>query len=93
MVLLSDQSYVLAGIPPDLDMSVLLYVILGAAAGLKVLLYLYCVALQKSSETMVNVLQNAQETLLLIKKCRPAHPSWLSCPCRWHWQRIIAMIS
>ena len=54
----------LAGIPPELDMSVMLYVILGAAAGLKVLLYLYCVALQKQSETMMALAEDHRNDIM-----------------------------
>lgn len=61
---LAKAHQVFAGIPPELDMSYLLYIILGAAAGLKVLLYLYCVALQKSSETMMALAEDHRNDIL-----------------------------
>lgn len=63
-LVLEADGCMLAGIPPELDMSVLLYIILGAAAGLKVLLYLYCVALQKSSETMMALAEDHRNDIL-----------------------------
>ena len=53
-----------AGIPPDLDMTWLLYVILGVAAGLKVILYLYCVALQKQSESMLALAEDHRNDIM-----------------------------
>ncbi len=53
-----------AGIPPDLDMTWLLYIILGVAAGLKVILYLYCVALQKQSESMLALAEDHRNDIL-----------------------------
>lgn len=53
-----------AGIPPDLDMTWLLYIILGVAAGLKVLLYLYCVALQKQSESMLALAEDHRNDIM-----------------------------
>lgn len=52
------------GIPPDLDMTWLLYVILGVAAGLKVILYLYCVALQKQSESMLALAEDHRNDIM-----------------------------
>ncbi len=53
-----------AGIPPDLDMTWLLYIILGVAAGLKVILYLYCVALQKQSESMLALAEDHRNDIM-----------------------------
>ncbi|KAK9828197.1 hypothetical protein WJX74_002590 [Apatococcus lobatus] len=38
---------------PELDMGLMMYSILGAAVGLKILLYLYCVALKSRSDSML----------------------------------------
>ncbi len=38
---------------PELDMDMVMYSILGAAVGLKVVLYLYCVALKGRSDSML----------------------------------------
>ena len=38
-----------AGQLPELNMSILMYVILGSATGIKILLYIYCLALKSVS--------------------------------------------
>ena len=45
-------------------MTLLLYIILGVAAGLKVLLYLYCVALQKQSESMLALAEDHRNDIM-----------------------------
>ena len=68
------------GIPPELDMSVLLYIILGVAAGLKVLLYGYCVALQKQSESMLALAEDHRNDIMsnVVAILTGALASW------WH---------
>ncbi len=55
---------VAAGIPPELDMTPMLYIILGVAAGLKVLLYAYCVVLQKQSESMLALAEDHRNDIM-----------------------------
>ena len=69
-----------AGIPPALDMTLMLYVILGVAAGLKVILYAYCVALQKQSESMLALAEDHRNDIMsnVIAILTGAAASW------WH---------
>lgn len=41
--------YCRAGQLPELNMSILMYVILGSATGIKILLFIYCFALKNQS--------------------------------------------
>ena len=69
-----------AGIPPALDMTLMLYVILGVAAGLKVILYAYCVALQKQSESMLALAEDHRNDIMsnVVAILTGAAASW------WH---------
>ena len=68
------------GIPPELDMTTMLYIILGVAAGLKVLLYIYCVALQKQSESMLALAEDHRNDIMsnVVAILTGALASW------WH---------
>lgn len=68
------------GIPPELDMTMMLYIILGVAAGLKVILYAYCVALQKQSESMLALAEDHRNDIMsnVVAILTGAAASW------WH---------
>ncbi len=53
---------------PELEMGLLMYLILGAAVGLKIVLYLYCVALKGRSDSM-----------LALAEVGSASADWASC--------------
>lgn len=61
-------------------MTFMLYVILGVAAGLKVILYLYCVALQKQSESMLALAEDHRNDIMsnVVAIMTGAAASW------WH---------
>ena len=50
---------------PELEIGLLLYCILGAAVGLKIFLYLYCVALKGKSDSMMALAEVSSPTLHL----------------------------
>ena len=58
----------------------MLYIILGVAAGLKVLLYIYCVALQKHSESMLALAEDHRNDIMsnIVAILTGALASW------WH---------
>lgn len=61
-------------------MTLMLYVILGVAAGLKVILYAYCVALQKQSESMLALAEDHRNDIMsnVVAILTGAAASW------WH---------
>lgn len=61
-------------------MTAMLYIILGVAAGLKVMLYAYCVALQKQSESMLALAEDHRNDIMsnVVAILTGAAASW------WH---------
>ena len=61
-------------------MTIMLYIILGVAAGLKVILYAYCVALQKQSESMLALAEDHRNDIMsnVVAILTGAAASW------WH---------
>lgn len=61
-------------------MTMMLYIILGVAAGLKVILYAYCVALQKQSESMLALAEDHRNDIMsnVVAILTGAAASW------WH---------
>lgn len=61
-------------------MTLMLYIILGVAAGLKVILYVYCVALQKQSESMLALAEDHRNDIMsnVVAILTGAAASW------WH---------
>ena len=53
-----------ADILPELDMGILMYVILGSATAIKIVLWFYCVALQHRSDSMLALAEDHRNDIL-----------------------------
>ena len=66
---MTDAGACMAGKLPKLDMGLLMYSILGAAVGLKIFLYLYCVALRGRSDSMLALAEVGTNILQSLASC------------------------
>jgi cation diffusion facilitator family transporter len=68
------------GIKPQVDMTLLLYIVLGVATGIKVLLYFYCIAYAKRSPTLEALAEDHRNDVLsnTVAICTAFVATWRS---------------